>query len=90
MDHALKDLLKFFPQQDFYLIKKYSLKDIDQYGPLAWSRSSNLQINKAAIFSDIEFENNLDDMLYRLNIYINRLRALSDNQKEIIKMTQIK
>ena len=49
-----------------YLSKHYALKDIDKYGALNWKDNSELNVNKYAIFYDIEFENIIDDYLYRV------------------------
>ncbi|BAO76275.1 hypothetical protein [Winogradskyella sp. PG-2] len=49
-----------------YLSKHYPLKDIDKYGALNWKENTTLKINKYAIFNDIEFENIIDDYLYRV------------------------
>jgi len=49
-----------------YLSKKYSIKDIDMYGDLKWENKSQIKIDKLQILEDIEFENIMDDYLYRL------------------------
>jgi len=49
-----------------YLSKHYALKDIDKYGDLNWKENSTLKIDKYAIFNHIEFENIVDDYLYRV------------------------
>ena len=49
-----------------YLSKNYSLKDIDKYGQLEWKQPTNLEIDKYRLFKDIEFENIIDDYLYRV------------------------
>lgn len=71
-----------------YLVQNYSMKDLDRYGPLAWDSQSKLEINKLKIFSDIVFENNLDDLLYRVKTYANSLEKLGDIQQEIIQLTE--
>ena len=48
-----------------YLSKNYSMKDIDRYSRLKWNNKTVLNIDKLHIFTDIEFENILDDLLYR-------------------------
>jgi hypothetical protein len=65
-----------------YLTKKYSLKDIDNYGILSWKNKSSLKHEKLLIFEDIEFENILDDYIYRLKSEESRLmnlEAIVDN-----------
>nr|WP_298992236.1 DUF6090 family protein [uncultured Polaribacter sp.] len=65
-----------------YLSKNYALKDIDKYGDLKWKKPSNLKVDKFKIFSDIEFENILDDYLYRISttqITIDDLEKIIDN-----------
>jgi hypothetical protein len=68
-----------------YLQKKYSLKDIDRYGALKWKKKSVIEINKLQIFEDIEFENIMDDYLYRVNGSKVRLLELEIIINAIIK-----
>ncbi|MDO1501165.1 DUF6090 family protein [Winogradskyella maritima] len=59
-------------KQDYlvdYLMSRYPLKNIDRYGILAWENDSEIEINKYTIFSDLEFENIVDDFLYNLASY---------------------
>lgn len=49
-----------------YLSENYALKDIDKYGNLNWKNNSTLKIEKYKIFEDIQFENIIDDHLYRV------------------------
>jgi len=70
-----------------YLQKKYSLKDIDMYGALKWKKKSVIKIDKLQIFEDIEFENIMDDYLYRVNRSIGRLLELEIIIDAIIKET---
>ena len=56
-----------------YLTTRYPLKDIDIYGELQWKTKSSLQADKFAIFGDLEYENLMDDLLYRLLVYRNDL-----------------
>lgn len=70
-----------------YLVQNYSMKDLDRYGPLAWDSKSKLEIDKLTIFSDVVFENNLDDMLYRVKTYANSLEKMDRIQREIIQLT---
>jgi len=59
-----------------YLTKNYSLKDIDNYGILSWKNKSSLKQEKLLIFEDIEFENILDDYIYRVKSEKSRLMSL--------------
>ena len=70
-----------------YLSKHYSMKDIDMHGRLAWKTKSNLNIDKLHIFEDIEFENILDDYLYRISTGKINLKELERVIDEIIKET---
>ena len=71
-----------------YLMDKYPIKDIDQYGPLAWPKPSVLVVDKTLIFQDIQFENELDDLLFRSHFYQNALDELEEVQNQIINATQ--
>ena len=71
-----------------YLSKNYSFNDIDRYGPLNWENKSILKIDKLLIFEDIEYENNVDDLLYRVNDYRNDLIDLQSIIKRILKETE--
>jgi len=71
-----------------YLSKNYSFKDIDKNGPLNWESKSILKIDKLRIFHDIEYENNVDDLLYRINDYRNDLIDLQPIIKRILKETE--
>jgi hypothetical protein len=52
-----------------YLSKRYPLKDIDKYGALNWKQASQLPNDKLEVFRELEFENLVDDNLYRLMSY---------------------
>jgi len=71
-----------------YLTKNYSIKDIDMHGRLAWKVKTILEIDKLAIFNDIEFENILDDLLYRISTNISNLEELVGIIDAIIKETE--
>ena len=73
-----------------YLSKNYSFKDIDQNGPLNWESKSILKIDKLRIFHDIEYENNVDDLLYRINDYRNDLVDLQTIISKILKETELR
>lgn len=70
-----------------YLTKNHSMRDIDRYGPLNWKSNSVLKIDKLKIFEDIEFENLIDDVLYRLLTYEDDLKAAEIIIDNIIKET---
>ncbi len=70
-----------------YLSKNYALKDIDKYGALKWEKASNLKVEKHQIFNDIEFENILDDYLYRITTTQKTIDALEKIIDSILKET---
>ncbi len=67
-----------------YLTRKYPLKDMDRFGPLAWKEGSNLEADKTLILRELEFENLIDDNLYRLNDFLLSLSELSVLIEEIL------
>ncbi len=71
-----------------YLIKNYPLKNIDAYGVLAWEEPSTINIDKHLVFYDIEFENIIDDFLYNLMGYNNRIKEIKKLVNNIIENTQ--
>ena len=71
-----------------YLQKKYPFKDFDMYGDLKWQSKSLININKLQIFNDMEFENIMDDYLYRINGSRKRLMELEIIIDAIIKETE--
>lgn len=73
-----------------YLSKHYALKDIDKYGALNWKENTTLQINKYAIFNDIEFENITDDYLYRVVAAENSLKRIGITLDAILAETKYK
>jgi len=70
-----------------YLTKKYPLKDMDQYGPLAWKEGSRLSSNKTAILKELEFENLIDDNMYRLNDFLLSLYEIRDLIQDVLEET---
>ncbi|GGG57095.1 hypothetical protein GCM10010976_29910 [Bizionia arctica] len=66
-DHSERLLIKNDNEVLPYLSKNYSLKDMDVYGDLNWKNQTILEIDKLKIFEAIEFENIMDDFLYRVN-----------------------
>ena len=71
-----------------FLSKHYSMKDIDMYGELNWDSKSILKIDKQHIFENIEFENLIDDALYRLKRYNNSLKKAMVVIDNILKQTR--
>ncbi|MFD2725699.1 DUF6090 family protein [Hyunsoonleella rubra] len=71
-----------------YLSKNYALKDIDMFGELGWKTKSLLKIDKLKIFEDIEFENIMDDYMYRAQVAQNGLNELTIVIDNIIKETK--
>jgi hypothetical protein len=71
-----------------YLSKRYSMKDIDAYGFLQWKSKTLLNIDKLYIFEDIQFENIMDDYLYRVKSAGNNLKELLTIIDEIILETE--
>lgn len=70
-----------------YLTKNYALKDVDRYSRLGWKSKSRLPVDKTKIFNDIEYENLMDDMLYRLSGYILELNKIDRIFEAIIDET---
>ena len=71
-----------------YLSKHYSMKDIDMYGKLEWKNKTLLTIDKLYIFEDIQFENIIDDYLYRVKSAGDNLEELVIIIDDIIKETE--
>ena len=73
-----------------YLSKNYSLKDMDKYGALQWKEKTSLSIDKNKIFSDILFENILDDYLYRIRTTENGITEIEILINNILNETDTK
>lgn len=73
-----------------YLMTRYPLKNIDKYGVLAWKNPSTIEVDKYAIFTDLEFENIIDDLLYNLTSFNNRIIAILEVIDGILKNSIIK
>lgn len=73
-----------------YLSINYSMKDVDVYGDLKWKNKTILKVNKFQIFNDIEFENILDDYLYRINLNVKSMEQLKVTISKIIEATEPK
>ena len=61
-----------------YLTRNYSMKDLDKYGPLQWDSGTSLKVDKMAIFQDLEFENLMDDQLYRKQSLLMTFESLEE------------
>jgi hypothetical protein len=70
-----------------YLSKNYSMIDIDRYGELKWKNKTLIKIDKLQILEDIEFENIMDDYLYRLNGETKNLLEFEKIMDNILKET---
>ena len=68
-----------------YLMKRYPLKNIDAFGVLNWQEPSTINIDKYAIFYDIEFENIVDDLTYNIVNYNKQLEDLNVIVDQITK-----
>jgi hypothetical protein len=86
-DHSERLLINNDNQVLPYLVKHYSLKDMDAYGELQWENKTILDIDKFKIFEHIEFENIMDDFLYRVLITKNKLIELETIINTILKET---
>ncbi len=64
------------------------MKDIDNYGILSWKNKSSLKHEKLLIFEDIEFENLLDDYIYRVKSEKSRLMSLEAIVNNILIATK--
>jgi len=71
-----------------YLYKRYPIKNIDIYGVLKWKEPSKLQVNKLAIFNEVEFESLTDDLLYTLHNLIEKQKTLQNIIEQIIIATE--
>ena len=71
-----------------FLNENYALRDIDMYGQLNWKSPSKIPIDKLAIFSNIKYENLVDDMLYKQLNYIKALREIEVILKSILEETK--
>ncbi|WP_445732333.1 DUF6090 family protein [Mariniflexile sp.] len=88
-DRSARVLIKIDDEVLPYLTKKYALKDVDAYGHLKWENKTNLTIDKLQIFQEIEFENIMDDYIYRVVDCKNRLVELDLIINKILKETYV-
>ena len=73
-----------------YLIKNASLKNIDGYSLLQWKEKSRLKSNNLKLFSQIEFENNLNNHAWSVTFYKETLDSLQTISQKIIRLTKSK
>jgi hypothetical protein len=71
-----------------YLYKKYPLKNIDIYGDLKWKEPSKLNIDKLVIFNEVEFESMMDDLLYNIQMMLDKQKSLLNIVEQIIEATE--
>ena len=71
-----------------YLYKRYPIKNIDMYGILEWKEPSKLDIDKFAIFNDVEFESRMDDVLYQIQNILAKQNTLHIVIEKIIEATE--
>ena len=71
-----------------YLTPRYPLKDMDRYGILGWKEPSRLPSRKHALFSEIAYENLVDDYLYRLLRYENNLEKGQALIRKILRIIE--
>tara|TARA_R110001592_G_scaffold13470_4_gene61741 strand:+ start:559 stop:1302 length:744 start_codon:yes stop_codon:yes gene_type:complete len=86
-DHSERLLIYNDNQVLPYLVKHYSLKDMDAYGELQWKNKTILKTDKLKIFENLEFENIMDDFLYKVLITKNKLIELEIIIDNILKNT---
>ncbi len=68
-----------------YLTLKYPLKDMDSFGPLGWKEGSRLSSDKTVILTELEFENLIDDNMYRLHSFLLTLYELRELIEQILE-----
>ncbi|MFY0629551.1 MAG: hypothetical protein JXR05_04160 [Flavobacteriaceae bacterium] len=73
-----------------YLTQNYSLRDFDVYTDKKLTGPSNLKIDKYAIFEDIVFENHLENHIYYIHGYGERLKKTKKIINEIISFVKAK
>lgn len=59
-----------------YLSPRYSLKNVDIYGGFEWQKMSRLPNDRFLIFSELEFENLLEDTIYSQYVYLSTLKKI--------------
>lgn len=70
-----------------FLTEHYAIKDIDRYGLLEWKTPSKLKHDKLKVFHNISFENQVDDLLFRVFSYQYSLEKVEKVQEKIINLT---
>lgn len=72
-----------------YLAKNASMKNIDYYGLLKENGKSKFPSKNPALFTDVEFENMMDNQAWGLTNYIMKLENLEGLIDEIIHQTDV-
>lgn len=70
-----------------YLTKHVSMKNIDNYGLVAWNKKSILEVDYHPIFQTLEFENHLDNDMWGVINYQMVIDRLEVTVEEIIALT---
>lgn len=73
-----------------FLMGRYPFRDIGEsyHTVVNYPRKkSALDVDKLQVFHEIEFENLLDDLIYRMQIYLNELTVLRQTAESIIAET---
>jgi len=71
-----------------YLTKKASMRNIDSYSIQKWQEKSKFNVDQEALFNDIEFENNLDNLAWGIINYSSSLQRLVQIIERIIVLTE--
>ena len=73
-----------------FLMSRYPFRDIGESYPTVVNyprENSALNVDKLQVFQEIEFENLLDDLIFRMQIYLNELTVLRQTAESIIAET---
>ena len=75
-----------------YLMTRYPFRDISDYDLLDTQYDygkSEIEVDKLQIFKDLEFENLLDDLIFRVKSYQDELRKIEQTAESIITEAKI-
>lgn len=75
-----------------YLMTRYPFRDISNYDLLDTQYNygaSEIEVDKLYIFKDLEFENLLDDLIFRVKNYQDELRKIEHTAESIMTETKI-
>jgi hypothetical protein len=70
-----------------YLVKNFSMKNIDNYGLLKWNEKSNFKPDIKMLLQDMEFENIMDNQVWTISNYLIKLESLELVVDQIILQT---